>query len=116
MRIMFIKLYNSLKWSLSGLYECFKAEKSFRLEVSLLLITCVFGFLFKISFIQFLILISIVILMMAFELINSAIERLADLISSEYNPVIKYIKDVGSAAVFLCLIIYCIGLIYIYVH
>jgi diacylglycerol kinase (ATP) len=112
---MFNKLFKSLKWSLSGLYYCFKAEQSFQLEVGLLIATCFLGFFLKISLVHFLILTGLVILMMALELINSAIEKLADLISTDYNPVIKYIKDAGSAAVFLCLIFYCMVWLYIYV-
>jgi len=39
------------------------------------------------------------------ELINSAIEKLCDVISPEYNPKIKYIKDVAAAAVLVSAII-----------
>ncbi len=113
---MINKIYQSLKWSLAGLCQCFKAEKSFRLEVILFIITCFICFLLNIPPTSFLCLSSLVILMMAFELMNSAIEKLADLISSEYNLSIKYAKDAGSAAVFLCLIIYCLASLYVYIH
>ncbi|MBS1566564.1 MAG: diacylglycerol kinase family protein [Bacteroidetes bacterium] len=36
------------------------------------------------------------------ELINSAIEKLCDLVSPGYHPKIKYIKDVSAAAVLVC--------------
>lgn len=35
------------------------------------------------------------------ELFNTAIEKLADLVSKEYHPAIKFIKDVSAAAVLL---------------
>ena len=114
-QLMFNKLFKSLKWSLSGIYHCFKAEQSFRLEVFLFIVTSILCFIVNISFLHFLCLTSLVLLMMAFELMNSAVEKLADLISTDYNPGIKYAKDAGSAAVFLCLIIYCVALVYIYV-
>ena len=37
----------------------------------------------------------------AAELFNTAIEKLADLVSKEYHPEIKFIKDVSAAAVLL---------------
>lgn len=37
----------------------------------------------------------------AAELFNTAIERLADMISKEFHPGIKFIKDVSAAAVLL---------------
>lgn len=112
---MIDKIFQSLKWSLSGIYQCFRAEKSFRLEVVLLIANCLICFLHDIPAISFLCLSSLVILMMAFELMNSAIEKLADMISTEYNLTIKYAKDAGSAAVFLCLIIYCLAWLYVYI-
>lgn len=37
----------------------------------------------------------------AAELFNTAIEKLADVVSKEYHPAIKFIKDVSAAAVLL---------------
>ena len=37
----------------------------------------------------------------AFELVNSAVERLCDLITKERKPEIKYIKDISAGAVFI---------------
>ena len=39
------------------------------------------------------------------ELLNSAIEKLCDLVSPGYNPKVKYIKDVAAAAVLVSAII-----------
>jgi diacylglycerol kinase (ATP) len=35
------------------------------------------------------------------ELVNTAVEKLADVVSKEYHPGIKFIKDVSAAAVLL---------------
>lgn len=46
------------------------------------------------------------------ELFNTAIEKLCDVVTGEYHPVIGYIKDVSAAAVLLaCLLSVIAGLI-----
>jgi len=39
------------------------------------------------------------------ELFNTAIERLSDLVSKDFNPGIKLIKDVSAAAVFVAAVV-----------
>ncbi len=58
-----------------------------------------------------LIVISIYLLLLAFELVNTAIEKLSDKISKNYDPDIKKIKDISSASVFMILILLLISLI-----
>lgn len=43
-------------------------------------------------------------LLLAFELINTALERLCDLVTLEQHPTIKAVKDMASGAVFLVLL------------
>ncbi|MFA7475698.1 MAG: diacylglycerol kinase, partial [Castellaniella sp.] len=45
------------------------------------------------------------VLVMTVELINSAIETLADAISTEHHPLLGRAKDIGSAAVLLTLLL-----------
>jgi len=45
-------------------------------------------------------------------LLNSAIESVTDKVSSEYNELAKHAKDMGSAAVFLALVILAVAWIY----
>ena len=49
------------------------------------------------------------------EAINSAIERVVDLVTLEYHPMAKKAKDVGSAIVFLsivnCIVVWLVCLI-----
>jgi diacylglycerol kinase (ATP) len=50
-------------------------------------------------------LIGVVVFVMVVELLNTAIEKLADRVSLEIEPQIGRVKDIGSAAVGLALII-----------
>tara|TARA_B100001175_G_C19283846_1_gene530137 strand:+ start:107 stop:439 length:333 start_codon:yes stop_codon:yes gene_type:complete len=58
------------------------------------------------------IIISIYFILLAFEIINTAIEKLSDKITNEIDNDIKVIKDLASASVFLILILLIIILIY----
>ncbi len=52
-----------------------------------------------------LIIIVVYFLLLAFELLNTSIEKLSDKITKEFNTDIKIIKDLSSSAVFLILIL-----------
>ena len=43
------------------------------------------------------------LLVMAFELLNAAIESVCNLVSPTYDPLVKKAKDAASAAVMLCI-------------
>jgi diacylglycerol kinase (ATP) len=58
-------------------------------------------------------LIGSVLLVLIVELINTALEKLCDHLAPELNPNIKVVKDLGSAAVFVTILI--AGAIWIYV-
>ena len=48
-------------------------------------------------------------LVLVAELINTALEESLDLISKDFSPVIKTVKDMGSAAVFLLVMANAVG-------
>lgn len=50
---------------------------------------------------EFLLLLLCIVLVMVTEIINSAIEKLCDIVQPEFDLRIKYIKDISSAAVLL---------------
>ena len=54
---------------------------------------------------EFAILVAALLLVLVVELLNSAIEALADAVSMEIRPLIGRAKDIGSAAVLLSMLI-----------
>ncbi len=95
-----------MKWSLNGLKLCFKNESSFRLECLFLMFTIALCFILEFDLLKSFGLIICVLFIMIVELLNSAIEKICDLISKEQNVLIGYAKDAGSAAVMLGFLIY----------
>lgn len=66
-----------------------------------LLIVTIAGFILTISNTEWLFIIGCSMLVMALELVNTAIEYLCDTITKDIHPAIKIIKDVSAGAVLL---------------
>tara|TARA_B100000795_G_scaffold265225_2_gene246760 strand:- start:643 stop:981 length:339 start_codon:yes stop_codon:yes gene_type:complete len=98
------KIFNNLLNSLNGLKIGFK-EHSFIIEI--------IGGVFLISYLiiadlEIILKISIIMtyfILLAFELLNTAIELLSDKITKDFDLDIKKIKDTSSAAVFVILLL-----------
>jgi len=108
---MIKKLYKNYINSLNGLKVVF-VENSFIIELigGIFLIPYLF-FLNHSLFLKLLIL-TVYFLLLAFEILNTSIEKLSDKISKEIDEDIRNIKDLASAAVFVVLIILIILIIF----
>ena len=104
------KLFFNFINSLNGLKIALK-EHSFIIEIIGGLILIPYLVITDLNNIFKLIVIVIYFLLLAFELLNTAIEKLSDKISKEYNEDIKKIKDISSASVFIILMLLIISLI-----
>ena len=105
-----------LGFALSGLVQCMREEKSFRFQV-LAAVAVVIALIFlrpPLIWIALALIVSALVL--SAELLNSALERLADELESEDNPSIKAAKDMAAGAVLtLALTAAVIGLLILYV-
>jgi diacylglycerol kinase len=73
------------------------------------------GFYFNVTKSEWIILILCCGMVMSLELANSSFERLCDLYTTEFNPKIKYVKDVMAGAVLIASIMaFIIGIIIFY--
>lgn len=99
-----MKLKASLVNSINGLITAW-SDRSFQIEIfaGLLLIAVIF---FSVgSLAEKLAIIATYIVLLVVELINTALERLCDRVTMEHDTAIKEVKDMGSAAVFLVLLL-----------
>ena len=99
---MIKKLYSNLINSLNGL-KIVSKENSFILELVLGVFLIPYIFLSNIDFNYKIILSVLYFLLLAFEIMNTAIEKLCDKVTTDIDLDIKKIKDLSSAAVFLVL-------------
>jgi diacylglycerol kinase (ATP) len=92
-----------LNASLSGLAQALRTEQAFRTETAVLAAAVPVSFLLTPDYFRRAELIGCLLAVLAVELLNTAIEKLCDRTTPQIDPVIKAIKDMGSAAVFCAL-------------
>ena len=98
------KIYLNFLNSINGLREVLK-ENSFILEITGGLFLIPFLIIVETDSLIKLLIIVIYFLLLAFEIFNTSIEKLSDKINKNYDPDIKQIKDISSAAVFIILLL-----------
>lgn len=98
------RLLNAFHYSCSGLKEAYRNEDAFRQEVLLAAILLPLAFWVSPEVIERALMIGSVLLLLIVELLNSAIETVVDRISLDDHYLSKRAKDIGSAAVFICII------------
>ena len=100
-KMSFKRFLNSIKYSIEGLAHAYKNEQSLWLHAMCTIIIIILGFALKISFIQWAIIVIALVIVLAVELLNTAIEATVDLVTKEIHPLAKVAKDCGSAAAFV---------------
>jgi diacylglycerol kinase (ATP) len=88
-----------------GLIAAAKSERAFREELLALIIAVPLAFVVASQPWKRLALIGVILLLMAVELLNTAIEKLSDHVTPARHPDIGRIKDIASAAVGVALAI-----------
>ena len=100
-KMSFKRFLNSIKYSVDGLVNAYQNEQSLWLHAMCTIIIVILGFALQISFIQWAIIVIALVIVLAVELLNTAIEATVDLVTKEINPLAKVAKDCGSAAAFV---------------
>lgn len=100
-----MRILKATKCSYLGFIAAWRHESAFRQELILVLILLPLSFPLSQSTTHWLVLFISLMLVLLAELVNSAIEALADAVSLEQHPLIGRAKDIGSAVVFIALTI-----------
>ena len=99
------RIINAFFFSMHGFKACFRTEEAFRQEVYLAIVMIPLGFWLGADAIERSLLVGMVALVMIVEILNTAVERAIDRISFEKHELSKEAKDMGSAAVFMSLVL-----------
>jgi diacylglycerol kinase len=92
-------LFYSFKYAFEGIVYGFKNTKNLRIDLLVAILVIVFGFILKVSLIEWCILLLCIAIVISLELVNTAIENSIDLATKDINPVAKIGKDVAAGAV-----------------
>jgi diacylglycerol kinase len=90
---------NSLRFACEGIYRFFSEEHNAWVHLVATLLVVALALSLKVSFPEIIALVVVTGLVWVAEIFNTAIERAMDLISPEYDPSVKLIKDLAAAAV-----------------
>jgi diacylglycerol kinase (ATP) len=93
--------FKNTTYALAGLREAILTENSFRFQLLAFFIFSAVAFSMPIDLKFSIILFLSLFLNLIAEIVNSAIERVVDLCTSEIHPLAKSAKDLGATAVFL---------------
>jgi undecaprenol kinase len=105
----------SIKYSIDGLVYAYGNEKSLLLHGVLSTVLIILGLFFHISKTKWILILITLAVILAIELVNTAIEAVVDMYTTKFNPLAKIAKDCGSAATFVLVVVGAIisGSIYI---
>ena len=91
---------SSLDFAVSGLITTFKEERNMRKHTVSAILVILAGLVFQVSVTEWLFLLLSISLVIAFEIVNSAIENVVDLASDyHFSMLAKNAKDMAAGAV-----------------
>lgn len=95
-------MYNFFKgfgYAFNGLVVFFRHERNGRIQLGVSVLVAVLACLLQVSTSDWIILLGCIATVLSFEMINSAIEKLCNLVHPKYHPAVKVIKDISAGAV-----------------
>jgi len=88
----------------NGLAFAIRSEQAIREELVALVLSLPMAWLIGVTMMRRLELVAAVVLVLVVELLNTAIEKLSDRLTTDHDPQIGRVKDMGSAAVGVALV------------
>ena len=100
-----VRIWRAFFYSLEGFAAALKYEHAFRQELILCMVLLPVAAFLPLEMVERIILVMTLMFVLVVELLNSGIEAIVDRVSLENHELSKRAKDLGSAAVFLSLVV-----------
>lgn len=97
-------LWRSFGYAFSGIWTGIRKERNMKIHSAALMLVVIAGTVFKISVMEWCVCIILCALVMALELVNTAVEAVVDLVTEEQRPLAKIAKDTAAGAVLIAAI------------
>lgn len=97
-------IWKSFGYAFEGIFTCIRKERNMKIHCVMTLLVILAGFIFHISVTEWCICLTLFGLVMALELVNTAVEAVVDLVTSERRPLAKIAKDTAAGAVLIAAI------------
>lgn len=95
----FRKLAKSFHYAGEGFHYAFRSDQNFFVHICIAILVVGFAWFFKVTRFEIISLVLVIVLVILAELINTAIEKVVDLITLDHHPSAKIAKDVSAAMV-----------------
>lgn len=99
------KRIKSFSYAFAGLKVLFREEHNSWIHAVAAVMAIVAGFLFRISYMEWIAVLIVIGMVISAEILNSSLERTADFVKAERDDRKRDIKDLGAAAVLVCAIV-----------
>jgi diacylglycerol kinase (ATP) len=96
-----MKILRSFAFAFNGWRICFRTEINFRIHTLFTIAALLLSMVLKLTAAEWLAVIFCITLVAVLEMINTAIEKLCDVVQKEIRPGIKKVKDIAAGAVLL---------------
>lgn len=96
------KFLKSFSYAFRGISDVFRREQNFKVHCLIGLIALLLGWFFHIPPTQWCFLIVVIALVLASEMLNTAIENLCDVAEPNQNETIRIVKDISAGMVLVC--------------
>ncbi len=115
--INFRQFRQSMTHALRGVRVVFLSEQSFRLQIFFALVVIALGFRFRITAMEWIVLLLLLGMVLSLELVNSVFERIVDTFKPRIHPIVRDIKDLMAAAVLVMSVFaFFVGMIIFWPH
>ena len=95
------RIWPRVKVAFSGIYEFLQQDQNAKIHIVIAILTCICGFYFELTKIEWLLVTICIGMVIASEMINAAVEKLCDLVQPEFDLRVKSIKDISAGAVLI---------------
>ena len=89
----------SFAYAGAGIGQFLRREHNARIHLAATIVVAIAAIVYKVSHMETVALVSVIGLVWVTEMLNTCLERMADLITPEEHPEIKFIKDLAAGAV-----------------
>lgn len=97
-------LYKSFEYAFEGIFAGIKKERNMKIHCTAMFLVIIAGIVVKLSAVKWCICLILFGLILALELVNTALEAVVDLVTEERKPLAKLAKDTAAGAVLIAAI------------
>ena len=109
-------IFKNSMYAIDGLIHAVKTETSFKLELFFGFFILIGIYFFPFTLTNKLILVVTLFLIFIVELLNSAVENVVDLVTTQIHPLAKSAKDMGATAVLFSVVLHILCWFFILIY